>query len=163
MIHKGLEEWWDTLLYLGVLLGCTILFIGRWNSELKVRYAEAVMQEFLTEVAVSGKIKREYYEQLVNTLERIENTYRTEITCTEYILEPVYAPLTEGIISENSLFTGRVSETAVQTSAKELLFLLDMCEEKLLNAGDFVTLCLWENQKQRALLQCKIRTDGRGR
>lgn len=90
MVHKWLEEWYDTLLYLGLMLGSLFFFIIYWNGAYQVRYTEVVLQEFLSKVATQGKVTAGMYEELLVNLDRINAEYDLNIICTEYELQPVY-------------------------------------------------------------------------
>lgn len=97
MAYKRLEDLFDTLLYLGIIMGALIFFCWHWKTEYQARYAELVLQEFLTDVSSDGKITRESYEQMIWNLNRINPAYTVKIACTEYVLQPIYTliPQTE--------------------------------------------------------------------
>lgn len=95
MLHKLAEEWHDTLLYLGAVFGLLAFFLCYWKGEYQNRYAELVMQEFLSEVTVSGIITLEEYETLADRLQDINTEYEMDISCVTYKTEPVYALIPE--------------------------------------------------------------------
>ncbi len=100
MIHKWLEEGYDTLLFLLVLVGSLLFFILYWKDEYQVRFAEIVMNEFLLEVAVDGKITLEDQEKLIQNLKKVNPQYEVEIRCTEYTVQPVYAQIPENMLRD---------------------------------------------------------------
>lgn len=95
MAYKRLEELFDTLLYLGMIMGALIFFCWYWRTEYQMRYANLVLQEFLTEVSSDGKITLEAYEQLICNLNRINPAYEVKIVCTEYELQPIYTLISQ--------------------------------------------------------------------
>ena len=92
MIHKWLEEWYETGLYLLLIAGGTFFFLWYWVGQCQVRYAEVVLEDFLTEVSVDGKITLEEYEKVIWNLEKINPEYTMEIRCVEYEMQPVLIP-----------------------------------------------------------------------
>ena len=90
MIHKWLEEWHDTWLYLFLVVGGTIFFLWYWTDQCQIRYAEAVLEAFITDVSVDGNITPEEYETMIRNLDKINPKYAVEIRCMEYAVQPVY-------------------------------------------------------------------------
>lgn len=93
MIHKWLADLFDFMLYLGIMIGLLLLFGWYWKTEYQVRYAEIMMQEFLDDVSVKGKITLEGYEQLIWNLKRVSPDYEMEVSCIEYVFQPVYGKI----------------------------------------------------------------------
>lgn len=100
MIHEWLEELHDTLWYFGIMLGMLFFFLIYWKGEYQLRYAEIVMQEFLTDASVNGKITLDEYEELIGNLERVNSEYSVDIQCIKYRQEPIYAVFSEEEIAE---------------------------------------------------------------
>ncbi len=118
MIHKWLEEGYDTFLFLMIQFGSLLFFLLYWKGEYQLRYAEAVMQNFLTEVTVDGMISIENQEKLVQNLERINPEYEVELYCTEYVAQPVYALLPEDTLRK--YYAERNVKKAVEFSQYEV-------------------------------------------
>lgn len=97
MIHKTLEEWFDTLLYVGIIMGLLLFFSYYWSTEYQFRYAKAVLQEFLDKTAVSGKLTGAEYERLQLQLDDICPGFKVDIRCYTYRRNPQYALITEDI------------------------------------------------------------------
>ena len=91
MIHRWLEEWYDTLMYIVVIFGALVFFLWYWRAEYQVRFAEIVLQEFLVEVSADGTITLEDYVELTENLEKINPGYEVEIKGIKRRLHPVYA------------------------------------------------------------------------
>jgi len=95
MIHKWLEEWHDTVLFFGAILGLVAVFLGYWKGEYQNRYAEQILQDFLSAITVKGEITSEEYERLIRSLDAINPEYNTELSCFVYEPEPIYALIPE--------------------------------------------------------------------
>lgn len=104
MIHRWLEEWYDTLLYLGLTVGLLCFFLLHWESECQIRMTEAVIDEFLTKASMNGKITKEAYEILIANIDKINSDYDVNVICRKNLLQPVYAP-----VSEEELFEFYIS------------------------------------------------------
>lgn len=113
MGYKLLETWYDTVLYFGILLVSLVVFLEHWKDEYQIRYAEIVIQEFLTDVTVDGKIRLEDYEEIVRNLENINSQFDADICCMKNVLQPVY-----GLISED-----RLSSFFLARNIKEIILL----------------------------------------
>lgn len=100
MVHRWLEEWCDTLLYVLILCSTLLFFLLYWKGECEVRYAEVVMQEFLSDVSKNGKITVEEHEKMVRNLANINTEYTVNIMCREFELQPVYGLVQEKKIKE---------------------------------------------------------------
>lgn len=93
MLHKWLEEWNDTLLYLILLIGMTVFFSCYWKENFQIRYAEAMVQQFLEETVAKGKITLTEYEALVKKVTELHSEFEVELSGIRYELQPVYAML----------------------------------------------------------------------
>ena len=82
MIHKLLEKWFDTILYVGIIVGIMGFFCFYWGNEYSFRYAKAVLQEFLDETSISGKITQEEYDGLKK---RLQDTAYSEGALEMYV------------------------------------------------------------------------------
>lgn len=91
MIHKTLEEWFDTMPYVAGIAGLMLFFFLYWSNAYQVRYAEVVMQDFLYETAIAGKIRQEEYEILQNRLTSVCPDTELKIMCYKYRMSPMYA------------------------------------------------------------------------
>lgn len=90
MLRKWLESWFDSFSFIGGTILFMSLFFYYWTTEYQNRYAELVIQEFLTEVAADGSIKVEEYERLKRNLDKINSSYMAEVCCIEYKETPIY-------------------------------------------------------------------------
>lgn len=95
MLHKWLEEWHDTILYLVGVFGLLGFFFSYWAGEYQDRYAELLIQEFLYSVTINGRMTSEQYDNLISQILEINPLYEVEISCVEYELKPIYALLPE--------------------------------------------------------------------
>jgi len=84
MVHKSLEEWFDNLIYIGIVVGLMGFFCNYWGNEIFFRYSKAVLQEFVDETAISGQITANEYEGLYNRLQDIGRDFDIEISCYRY-------------------------------------------------------------------------------
>lgn len=100
MIHKWLEDWFDSLLYLGVMMGLLIFSVHYWKSAYQIRYAELVTNEFLNNVSISGRISGEDLEELLQRIHRIAPNYEVELAYTGYMLQPCYAQIPKVTLDE---------------------------------------------------------------
>ena len=81
-----------------MVVGGTIFFLWYWTDQCQIRYAEAVLEAFITDVSVDGNITPEEYETMIRNLDKINPKYAVEIRCMEYVVQPVY-----GLISKERL------------------------------------------------------------
>ncbi len=95
MIHKATEEWFDTVVYIGIIAGMLCFFCMYWRSEFSLRCVEVVLQEFLDETAISGKITREEYDGLCERLYDICPEYNLKINCYLYSTHRIYDLISE--------------------------------------------------------------------
>ena len=72
MIHKALEELFDTILFFIGVFGVLIFFLGYWKNAFQIRYAEVVLRDFLGKIAITGKVIKEDYECLHRNLYEID-------------------------------------------------------------------------------------------
>lgn len=93
MIHKWMEQWFDTFLFFALLIGMLFGFLCFWRNEIQIRYAEVIVQNFLKEVSVRGKITQESLEVLVSNLGNVNQNYSIMVEGTKYVTEPVYAQI----------------------------------------------------------------------
>ena len=100
MLHKWLEDWHDTFLYVFAVFGLLGFFLSYWTGEYQNRYAELLLQEFLSNVAVTGKITVEEYENILFNISEISPVYEVGIGCTEYEQKPVHALFSKETLSE---------------------------------------------------------------
>lgn len=91
MIHKILEEAFDTILFFAGVFGVLILFMGYWENTFQLRYAEVVLQDFLGKVAITGKVTKEDYECLQRNLYEIDSRYELKMQGITYQEKPIYA------------------------------------------------------------------------
>lgn len=95
MIRIWTEEWFDTLLMLFLMFGSLFFSFYYWNSQYRIRCAEAVVEEFLENSSVEGKVSLEEIEVLLQQLYKIDSDYTVELTYTGTELEPCYAMLSK--------------------------------------------------------------------
>lgn len=93
MIHKWMEELFDTLLYLGLVVGILIFSACYWREAYCVRCAELVVEEFLNDISISGRMSSEELEELLERIRRIDTAYDVELAYTSYTLQPCYAQI----------------------------------------------------------------------
>ena len=84
MIHKLLEKWFETMLYIGLMLGLIGFFCFYWKEEYSFRHTKTVLQEFLEETSISGKLTYEEYSGLKKRLHEICPEGTLEISCYKY-------------------------------------------------------------------------------
>lgn len=109
MIHKVLEELFDTLLFLTGVLGMLLFFFLYWNCSFQIRYAEDILQEFLGKVAVTGTVTKEDFQILQKNLYEIVPTYELDIKCFRYQEQPVYA-----LVSQENMHSYFQSENRIK-------------------------------------------------
>ena len=109
MIHKVLEELFDTLLFLTGVLGMLLFFFLYWNRSFQIRYAEDILQEFLGKVAVTGTVTKEDFQILQKNLYEIVPTYELDIKCFRYQEQPVYA-----LVSQDNMHSYFQSENRIK-------------------------------------------------
>ena len=93
MIHKWMEELFDTLLYLGLVVGLLIFSVCYWKEAYRIRCAELVLEEFLNDISISGSMSSEELEELLERIRRIDTAYDVELAYTSYTLQPCYAQI----------------------------------------------------------------------
>lgn len=152
MISKWLEDMTDNLWYLAALLGLLFFFCIHWREEYQIRYAELVMEEFLTAVSATGTITLENYESLIKNLDRAVPGYEVEMVYTEYIQQPVYAPISRTELEQ--YYMGRnvknteailPYEVKVEENGAEALSLQTETNTTILSAEQMEFLPLPEN------------------
>lgn len=99
-MHKWMEEWYDTLLYILFISGLLISFLCYWGGEYRLRSAEMAITEFLDEVSAEGKIDIDVYEELAGKVKNIKPDYKLDIYTVEYVLQPIYDYVSEEKITE---------------------------------------------------------------
>lgn len=127
MIHKWVSNFYDSLLYLGIIFSLLFFFGWYWNAEYQIRHAELVLQSFLDGVSSEGKIDMVSYDQMVRLLDKISADYQIEMIYTEYIQKPVYALHTEDELVQYYMNRNRIhveelvpEEFVVEEEAEEL-------------------------------------------
>ncbi len=93
MIHRWMERWFDTLLFLMLMIGMLFGFVYYWKGEFQIRCAEVIMQDFLAKASVNGKITVEMLEILTGNLSHVSPDYKVCIEGIKYITKPVYAQI----------------------------------------------------------------------
>ena len=71
MLHKVFEEWFDTILFVSIVMGLTIFFCVYWRNEYLFCHAKLVLQEFADKTAISGKITDDEYVKLNKDLQKL--------------------------------------------------------------------------------------------
>ena len=92
-MRRFVEEMFDMLLFLGVILGGLLLFIGYWRGEYQTRCAEIVLEEFLEKVSEKGYLSPEDYEAVVLQLNRINEAFELRMHYVGNEMVPCYAPI----------------------------------------------------------------------
>lgn len=128
MLADLLEEWMDTLLYLVLLIGFSLFFICFWSSEIKEVCADIVIDEFLTETSVDGKITVENYAKLIQNLKQFHPESEVSINWIHYEVQPVYALFSKESIAEYYLARNVKKEKKIP---EESLFLPEENPEEL--------------------------------
>ncbi len=93
MIRNWMEVLFDTLCYLGIVIGLLFFFVLYWSDSYQLKCAEAILDEFLKNVAADGTVTLEQYEGVVHRLVRINGGYEMEISGVSYELQPIYAQI----------------------------------------------------------------------
>lgn len=93
MMHRFMEELFDSLFYIGTVMGLLLFFLCYWSGNYQKRCAELVAREFLTEVSAKGSISAEDYEKLLINLNQISSSIEAEVECSSYGLQPIYAKI----------------------------------------------------------------------
>ena len=99
-MHKWMEEWYDTLLYILFISGLLIFFLCYWGGEYRLRSAEMAITEFLDEVSAEGKIDIDVYGELADRVQNINPEYKLNIYTVEYALHPIYDYVSQEKITE---------------------------------------------------------------
>lgn len=99
MLHKWLEELFDTVQFLLLVFGLLAGFLLYWRSAYEVRCAELLLEDFLEETSKEGGFSLEEYEALLQQLYRWNEAYSLELYCHETALEPCYALLSEEVLT----------------------------------------------------------------
>ena len=118
MIHKVLEEWFDTLLYVGIVIGLMGFFCLYWGNEYSFRHAKAVLHEFLDKASVSGKITEEEYVGLNNALHDIYPGASLEISCYRYSKQKIFDLIPQEKLERD--FAGRNSKKKIELKDYEI-------------------------------------------
>ena len=95
MIARWLENMADTILYLAFIFGLMFFFCVYWKEEYRIRYAEAIMEEFLVDISAEGKISMEDYEILIANLDRAVPDCEVKLLYTKYVPQPVYTAVSK--------------------------------------------------------------------
>ena len=95
MIHRWLEEWFDTLLLLFFIFASLLFSFYFWKEQYQLRCTQIVIDEFLEKSCVEGKISKEEVELLLNQIRKIDNAYSVDVIYTGIELEPCYAKLSK--------------------------------------------------------------------
>jgi len=143
MIHRWMEQWFDTFLFLVMLVGMLIFFICFWRGEFQIRYAEAIALDFLTEVSVKGKITQENIEVLWRNLGNVSMDYSVILEGTKYINEPIYTQIPQEYLSK--YFTERNRKKQVTFQEYKLQIYEESIEKLKLQKETNLTLLAAEN------------------
>ena len=92
---RWMEEFYDKLLFVGILLGALTLFSHFWQETYQKQVARMLVTEFLERVAAKGSISEEEYEGLLDQISRINGNYEVELVYYGITEEPCYALVTE--------------------------------------------------------------------
>lgn len=112
MMHKWLEDWHDTLVYLGAVFVLLGFFLSYWKGEYQNRYTEVILQDFLSSAVTSGKITLESYESLIRKVKNINLMYDVDVCVVEYVQKPVYALIPKEQLAE--YYVGRNKRKEVE-------------------------------------------------
>lgn len=85
-----IEECFDTMLLFCVLFFSLVGTAEYWNENIKLRYAEYIVSEFLNEASAHGHVTAEEYEQMSKRLLMVDSSYQAECSQILRILSPVY-------------------------------------------------------------------------
>jgi len=127
MIHKTLEELFDTILFFIGVFGVLIFFLVYWNNTFQIRYAEGVLQDFLGKIAITGKVTKEDYEYLQWNLHEIDSKYELKMQWVSYEEKPVYSLFRKEALAD--YFYGRNSVKPTQLEEYHLPLLSGKEEE----------------------------------
>lgn len=90
-----MEEFYDMLLFIGILLGTLAFFICFWQESFQKQIVRMVVSDFLNQVATNGSISLEDYEGFLHQVSKINRNYKVELTYHGVIEEPCYALLSK--------------------------------------------------------------------
>lgn len=93
MIRIWVEEWFDTLLMLFLIVGSLIFSFYYWKGQYQVRYTKIVVEEFLENSSTEGEVSVEEIEVLLQQIHKIDSEYSLELIYNGIKLEPCYAIL----------------------------------------------------------------------
>lgn len=110
MIHKWLESLFDTIMYIGLTIGLLIFSVFYWRDAYQNHCAELVLEEFLYNAAVSGKMSSEELEGLFQKIQRINTAYEVELAYSSYVLNPCYAKISKEKLDEYYMRRNRRKE-----------------------------------------------------
>ena len=99
MIHKVLEELFDILMFFVGVFGILIFCLLYWKNAFQIRYAEVILQEFLGQIAITGKMTKDDYERIQRNLYEIDEKYDLTMQTFQYQEQPVYSLITKEKLS----------------------------------------------------------------
>ena len=92
---RWMEEFYDKLLFVGILLGALTLFSHFWQETYQKQVVRMLVTEFLERVAAEGSISVEEYEGFLHQVSRINRSYEVELVYHGITEEPCYALVSE--------------------------------------------------------------------
>lgn len=98
-MERWIEEMIDFLLLLGILTGFLLFFLLYWKDSFQLQYVEMEVDTFLTKARVDGKITSEMLDELIQTVNEINDSYELDISCREYQTRPVYDKISSTVLS----------------------------------------------------------------
>lgn len=155
-MHKILEEMIDTVCLAVLLVGILSHFQGFFSGGYRLDCMEYVANSFLNELERQQKISKEEYDILQKRMEALHMDYEITFSLKCKRIMPQYKPeWTDG--NCRFVYTGETKEETMEFSYEELLQLLNQRGTLVLERGDCIVLCIWENGQKRSLLQKIIR------
>jgi len=129
-VAELLEEWFDIILYLVLLFGASMFFAGFWSAQIQSECAETIVQEFLTESSIDGKITADNYQKMVQSLRKMYSDCEVAVKLEHNELQPVYAVFSQEEITEYYLKRNVKKEkkvpapkiSALEQNTEELVF-----------------------------------------
>ena len=146
-----LEEWFDTILYLVLLFGASLFFACFWSEQIQNECAETVVQEFLTEASIDGKITAENYQKMVRSFRKMYPDCEVDVKLEHNELQPVYAVFSKEEIAEYYLKRNVKKEKKV--SAPEISIIEQNPEELVFQSETNATIMAAKHQNYIPLPQ----------